>query len=272
LLRNALYIIVFLLSIPAMAQVYTEIGVHGGGTNFRGDVGPTSLHAPQGWVAGIALRQQYGLHYAVRLQGSMGTYASNDAMSSKQYRVDRNQSFRSQLTEGAIMLEVNFLEYVTGSRRDRHSPYIFGGIGVFTFNPQGQYTDGEWYDLQPLGTEGQGTTLTNNNSRYGLSGLCLPFGIGWRFSLADNISLTIESGMRLTSSDYLDDVSGYYVDPVQLSRENGTVAAYFSDRSITPSEKIGYARGQSNRNDIYVFTGFHLYIALTSKNERCSRF
>lgn len=270
--RNALHIIFLSFALSGLAQTYTEVGAFGGGTNFKGDVGPTSIYPPQGWVAGLSVRQQFGAHYAVRLYGSTGTYTASDANSTWVYRRDRNQSFRSNITELGMMMEVNFLEYVTGSRRDRHSPYLFGGIGIFSFNPQGKYSDGQWYDLQPLGTEGQGTTLTNNTSPYGLSGICIPLGLGWRFSLADNVSLAIETGMRITSSDYLDDVSGYYVDPTELAAQNGAMAAYFADRSLSDTDKTGYARGQSNRNDMYFFTGIHLFIALTSKNERCSRF
>lgn len=270
-MRKTLIILLITASVPAFAQRYSELGLFAGGTNFIGDVGAQGLYPPQSWVGGLAFRYQMGLHYAIRAQVSYGEILADDANSNIDFRIDRNQSFRSPIFEASLMMEINFLEYVTGSRRDRQTPYLFGGIGIFNYNPQALYTDGNWYDLQPMGTEGQGTKLSSS-SPYGLSGVCLPFGLGYRFSLGDNISLTIESGIRLTSTDFLDDTSGYYVDNAALAAENGAKAAYFADRSITDTDKTGYARGSQSRNDVYVFTGFHLYFALTSKNERCSRF
>jgi hypothetical protein len=38
------------------------------------------------------------------------------------------------------------------------TPFLFGGIAVFKFNPTTEAADGNTYELQPLGTEGQGTT------------------------------------------------------------------------------------------------------------------
>ncbi|MEO8734182.1 MAG: hypothetical protein ABI373_07615, partial [Flavobacteriales bacterium] len=49
--------------------------------------------------------------------------------------------------------------------------YLFAGVGAFHFNPQAQYK-GNWVDLRPLGTEGQG--LPGGPVEYSLTGVCIP--------------------------------------------------------------------------------------------------
>ena len=269
-MRKALVIILFAFSTASFGQL-AELGLFGGATNFMGDVGPSGLYPPQGWVAGLNFRYQFNEHYGVRLSGNYGTVAADDANSNWESRQDRNLSFQSTLWEASIMMEINFFDYVTGSKKKNHSPYVFVGLGLFGFNPQGLYTDGEWYDLQPLSTEGQATSL-NAQSQYGLVGISLPFGIGYRWSIGNNTSIAIETGFRSTSTDYIDDASTDYVDPVELASIKGEVAAYFADRSFSETDKTGYARANNLNNDWYMFTGIHLYFALTPKNERCSRF
>jgi hypothetical protein len=269
-MRKCLIFIGFVFPVLVQAQL-AELGVFAGGTHFLGDVGNQSIHLPQGWVTGMSFRYQFNEHYGLRFQGCIGELRNDDALSGWVSKQERNLSFRTPIWEAAVLIEFNFFEYITGSKKKNHSPYIFWGVGLFGFNPQAQFTDGEWYDLQPLGTEGQGTSL-NSNAKYGLAGLSMPFGIGYRWSIGNSTSFAIETGFRRSSSDYIDDASGSYVNVAQLEQESGTLAAYFSDRSLAQTDKSGYARANDRTNDWYVFTGFHLYIALTPKNERCSRF
>lgn len=263
-----IYIIAFMLfPLVAFSQL-AEIGVFGGTTLFMGDVGHPVK--PKGYVVGGIYRFQFDEYYALRFHGMYGKTAGYDAEATSDFKINRNQSFESDLIEGAVLIEFNFFEYITGSRKKRHTPYIFGGIGVFKYNPTSVY-NGEVYELQPLGTEGQGSSLSPNNN-YGLIGLNIPFGLGYRWSLGDNTSMTFEIGFRTTTTDYLDDVSGYYVDKDILAAENGEAAAYFSDRSLTDTDKTGTLRGDDSHNDWYTFGGVTFFFALTPQKERCSRF
>jgi len=256
-----------LLPIFGMAQL-TEIGAFGGASNFVGDVGNGFI--PKGYSAGIIYRFQFEERYSIRAQAMYGKISANDADASPAYKVNRNLNFESSVFEIAVMAEFNFFEFITGSKKKSHSPYIFGGVGVFNFNPTA-VVNGESFALQPLGTEGQGSSLSNN-ANYGLWGLSLPFGLGYRYTPADNISISVEIGFRNTTTDYLDDVSGLYVNTKKLENESGAEAAFFSDRSITPTDKTGTMRGDSDRNDWYVFSGITLFVALTPQGERCKRF
>ena len=63
------------------------------------------------------------------------------------------------------------------------SPYVFTGISMFSFNPQAKHGD-TWFELQPLGTEGQGTIAYPDKKKYSLTQLCIPFGTGIKYDLS----------------------------------------------------------------------------------------
>ncbi len=71
---------------------------------------------------------------------------------------------------------------------------------MFSFNPQARNVDplaenkDHWYDLQPLGTEGQG--LTGQPVLYSLTSFSIPFGLGLKVNFLRNFSFGAEWGMR----------------------------------------------------------------------------
>ena len=87
-------------------------------------------------------------------------------MSDDIIRLDRGLHFRTQIQELSSQIEFNFLPFETGSVLYNWSPYIFSGISIYNFNPQAENSNGQWVDLQPLGTEGQGTTAYPERKKY----------------------------------------------------------------------------------------------------------
>lgn len=256
--------------VTAFGQTSNEIGLFLGGSHFIGDVGQNAPFIPTGYAIGLNYRHQFNPHYAIRGTFNYGMVAQDDALSSWDSRKVRNLSFRSPVIEGAVLVEINFLSFVPGSKKMTHSPYIFGGIGVFGFNPQANY-ENQWYDLRPLGTEGQGTNLSAN-PLYSKIAWSIPFGIGYRWRVSDKISMAAEVGWRGTSTDYLDDVSGVYVDPVALENNRGEIAAALSNRSTSTLDQTGLPRGNSQTRDWYIFTGIHFYVELSPFLEKCANF
>ncbi len=272
-MRFKALIILMIMGFGMMAQrshSSDQLGLFFGGSNFIGDVGNYGIHLPQGAVVGINYRHQFDYHYAIRGQFSFGRIANDDALSSMPDRNFRDLHFRSNIYEGMIVGEVNFFEYHPGSRKMNHSPYLFAGFGITTFNPQAFY-EGEWYDLAPLGTEGQRTS-SNPGNYYATATWSIPFGLGYRWNVNDSWSMSVEMGFRRTFTDYLDDVSGDYVDPNIIREAHGDVAAALSNRTDRADELIGYARGNDQTDDWYVFTGFSLYVELTPFVEKCANF
>ena len=167
--------------------------------------------------------------------------------------------------EGALISEFNFQPYGGGATEYKWTPYIFGGIAIFHFNPQAQYTDAMgntlWADLQPLHTEGQGTNAYPDRRPYRLTQLSVPFGVGVRLRASKYLSFTAEYGLRATWTDYLDDVSTTYADPAVLRSEveNGILAASLADRSEVPNQP-GIKRGDDSLTDWYTY--FNLSVGI----------
>ena len=65
-----------------------------------------------------------------------------------------------------------------------------------------------------------------------LVSMAIPFGVGLKWNLGKYFSVGAEWGMRLTFTDYLDDVSGVYYDQDVLIQQRGEVVAQLADRSV----------------------------------------
>jgi len=154
----------------------------------------------------------------------------------------RNLSFRSNNFEINAVGMFNFVEH--GRRfyqRPKWAPYAFAGIGATYFNPKAEL-DGTWHALRPLETEGV---------RYSPIAIVIPFGLGVRYKLDPWWSVTLEGGYRLTFTDYLDDVSGTYIDNNSFS---DPIAAALADRRPEidrPLRPEGAIRGNPDNNDAY---------------------
>ncbi len=267
--KRFIFKILFVSFCTVLNAQYSEVGVFGGASNFIGDVGNYSIHVPQGYAAGLFFRYNFDRHWALRAQINYGYIRNADSLSNWPSRVNRNLHFESPIWEGAIIAEFNFLEYEPGTKHN-HTPYILGGFGIFSFNPRADY-QGETYDLQELGTEGQGTSA-NPDGFYPLASSFFLFGFGYKFAIGRFTSLGIESTFRSTNTDYLDDVSGLYADPDVIAARNGAVAAALSDRSLTQSDKEGVLRGNPANNDWYVFTGITIQFMFDELYEKCASF
>jgi hypothetical protein len=90
-------------------------------------------------------------------------------------------------------------------------------------------------------------------------------------NLARRIGLVMEWGMRKTFTDYIDDVSTTYANPVDLAA-NGPAAVALGDRSLVPQDNTGRQRGNPRNKDWYCFTGLTLTFQLSDKPKSCSAY
>lgn len=180
---------------------------------------------------GIFLSASYNEAITLRLEGTWGGIRAYDSIladvkSSTNGRYERNLSFRSRISEISAIAEIHplFL-FVNWSYRDmdppRISPYLLGGVGFFSFNPQAKNRDGKYVDLQPLSLEGQGFRSYPDRQPYKLSQINFPVGFGVRYELSGAFNLRAEVVHRIVNTDYLDDVSTRYIDPLLFSTEGG---------------------------------------------------
>lgn len=268
--RLVFKILVCLLSLPAVAQ-YSEVGLFAGGSNFIGDVGHYGFHLPTGYAFGGLYKYNFDEHWALRVQINYGHITNSDSTSNLDDRVQRNLHFKSDILEIGLLAEFNFLEVKPGTKKN-HSPYIMGGVGLFSFNPRAEF-QGTLFELQPLGTEGQGTSA-NSDVPYSRASAFFLFGFGYKFAISRSATLGIETTFRRTFTDYLDDVGGQYVDPQVLieENENGALAAALADRNLVPADRIGLDRGNPQNTDWYIFTGVTVQFKFDELYERCASF
>lgn len=272
--RILLVLVLSFSCVMAKAQ-NDEIGVFLGASYYTGDLNPYG-HFNQNTNPALGLvyrRTSREMRYAFRLHGMYGKIEGYDHQSSNRFRQNRNLNFSSTILEAAAIMEVNFFKYELGNtRRFYFSPYVFYGLAYFHHDPHGLY-EGDWYELQPLGTEGQNTSA-NSDDYYKLNQFSVPFGIGIKMNISENIGLAFEYGIRKTFTDYLDDASKKYVNPSILEAESGQLTQFFADRSYSEigDRNIGVNRGITEANDWYYFAGVTISFIINSTTECESNF
>lgn len=249
-----------------------------GATNFLGELGGSDKMGGLGFgdidlvatrpAVMFGFKYQLKHNFILRSNLSYAIFRGDDKYTKELYRRGRNLSFRTGVVELALMGEYYLfnrsesnlynLKGIRGKRGLGLDVYVFAGIGGLYFNPKAQDRQGNWVELQPLGTEGQG--LPGEKDKYSRFTLVIPYGIGIGKPLGRLWSVNFEFGLRKTFSDYIDDVSTDYYDEKALAEGNSELAAYFGSGKAIYSEelggdnvtKAGEQRGDPNNMDAYV--------------------
>lgn len=248
-------------------QVIGGIGV----TNFLGDLGGANKIGRDGLYdldfvstrPSLMIGYRYQLNTFLFLRGNLnwGILKGDDANTTETYRQGRNLHFRSGFLEVDAMAEFYIMQNargnlyrlrgVRGKRGLKVDLYLFGGIGFMYFNPKAKY-QGSWVALQPIGTEGQG--LPDGPDKYSRLTFTVPYGVGVGKSIDRYWSVNVEFTMRMTFTDYIDDVSGLYYGSDRLyqakldagfTEVEALQAAALSDRNIyyKTAPQLGYEEG-----------------------------
>lgn len=272
-----------------------EFGLMFGGSNYQGDL-VDGFFESKGTHAngGIIVRYNPVQRFSFRLGANYGSVSGDDAWyGNDEQRIFRNLHFKSEIWDfhAGFDINLNTFEY----KQERGIiPYVTLGVGVFKFNPKAQFIyqtntwhssdlqnyaslesrDGDWVELQPLGTEGQQTTEYNDIKRYSLTQISIPFGVGFKFKLSKQWTFGLEYVPRYTFTDYLDDVSGLYVEPVYLESQYGAISPAMSDRTNRSVDQTlaGAPRGDQTQRDMYAIFGVTLTYRIIRSGDRCPAF
>lgn len=243
---------------------------------------------------------RYSAHpaFAIRLGVNYGTlYANDDWNKSKAEKAStieadayqrymRNLSVRSRVWETNLIFEITPRRFSVESlgARKRFQPYVMLGVAALHFKPQAKYIDRNgndrgYVDLHDLKVEGNGlssNTYQDAPKNYSLWQLAVPMGLGVRWDIGRRLAIGIEYMYRLTFTDYLDNVSGKYVDPalyqnteLGLTPTQAALAAEMADPSyqIDPNYKhsAGQLRGNSSNKDAYSTFGITVIFKVPSR-------
>ena len=266
LLLAVLFIFISTTESNSQYKPNQEFGILGGTGYYIGDMNSTHFNNLR-VAGGITYRKNFDRRFTFKSSALYTNVYANDENSKDLIKVNRNLKFKSDIIELSGQIEFNFLAYETGNSLYNWTPFIFTGVSIFNYNPQAEGLDGQWYNLQELGTEGQGTTSFTNRKKYSLTQLSVPFGGGVKIGVSDNFNIIVEYGLRKTFTDYIDDVSTTYVG---IPSEFTNIAIELADQSIDGPQLAGIARGDETNKDWYSFSGITLSFRLQGKTKGCN--
>ncbi|WP_281615381.1 carboxypeptidase regulatory-like domain-containing protein [Flammeovirga sp. SubArs3] len=259
-------------NIAPSTDKHWALTVYGGWSNYYGDL--TKSRSPFttnfqliGGNIGGAFEKRLSHRIVVRGEFGWSRISGDDNQTAEagSFEYDRNLHFRNDLFQLSALGQIDILPHLGHySQRRLVTPYILTGVTVLFSNPRGKTTENNgstWVDLQPLGTEGQGTSTTK--PKYNKTVMALPLGLGVNFKVTDRLDIGVEWVTRFTATDYLDDISKSYVGDAffggnQLAaamadRSQESIAVLTGEQRQVPEYKFGPGdkRGSNNVNDGY---------------------
>lgn len=277
--NNKMKKIIFLIAVVICFNVnaqFQEIVGGVGYANYLGDLNSKNTIAQQINFNDFKLSLSLGYRYNFQKMFSIGLnfYHMNVAGYDSEntdvvgynaafYRKNRNLSFHSIINQGFLDFRIEpFRTQKSWTSGKIHiSPYFGAGVGFFKFNPKTMY-NGQEYELQPLGTEGQG--LPGYQAPYNLFQIGIPLSFGIKITDKNRkFGVALDFTQTITFTDYIDDVSSYYVNPAVVNANYDPAKAALvnalGNRNTFPAgfTEVTYydqKRGNSDYND-YFMTG-----------------
>jgi hypothetical protein len=257
-----------LITIQLNAQFH--LGAFLGGANYLGELN-SEVYKRTKPAVGLSLNYEVSDRVMLRSQFSIAKVEGADKYNNSEYeKLNRNLSFQSNIAEFSLIGELTAFNLYS----IRWSPYAFGGLAIFHFNPYTSDSANNKVYLRPLSTEGEGLSNYPNRRPYSLTQFAIPFGGGIKYVVNENIRIGLEIGLRKLFTDYLDDVSSNYVDPQDLLAAHGSTAVAISyrgdevpggDQASYPDNGYpakGALRGNPKKLDWYYFSGIHVTFRL----------
>jgi hypothetical protein len=276
-------IVLFTFSFAGKAQQFkpnTEVGVLLGASYYLGDLNTTHFqNALLG--GGLIVRKNIDRRFSYKAELLYLNVKADDLDNpTDTIALSRGLRFQSPIYELSGQIEFNFLPYDPGNPLYTWTPFIYTGVSFFNFNPKAENKDGLLVDLQPLGTEGQGTTSFPEREEYSLTQFSIPLGGGVKIAVNPSFNIIFEYGIRKTFTDYLDDVSTTY--PGNSTLINNASAEMSNPVWRDPENIIQrdvaqaglnapatYQRGDPNKKDWYSFLGITLSFKLNDNTQGC---
>ncbi len=302
------YILVVFILIGLIANAQrVEVGLMIGGSNYLGDLSNEKILMKETHFSGsIFGRYNFSPKFAMKGYFGYGKVSGDDKnlisekrdyllkgvkMTGFEFNKYRNLNFYSDIYEFSLHAEYNFLKNELSTYKARpFLPYVFIGLGIFNFNPKSNFGNNT-VELQPLATEGQGSTTYNEMKKYSLTAVCLPMGIGFRQKIGDDFFIGVEGGVRFTNTNYLDDVGGKYGSGSVIFGASGKTGVLMADRSwelnpnSNPSTENPLATETFifneddkrsdrtlNKTDMYFMAGITLSYTIRFRGQGCPTF
>ncbi|MCD6544536.1 MAG: hypothetical protein J7K34_08505, partial [Flavobacteriaceae bacterium] len=195
--------------------------------NYIGDIGSTKYIWPNNYAVGGIYKWNMSPHFTIRGTYTYAKISGDDTKSGNSFREARGLSFSNSLHELAGGIEYHFFKYSLSKIGYTQTPYILVEAAVAYYATGGSLDD-------------DGNLIVSDPKTFNFT---IPFGIGYKMKLANNIGIAFETSFRYTFSD---DIDGY---PFQELNNDGIPV----DKNGIPTDEN--IQINPNNNDWYVFTG-----------------
>ncbi len=274
-----------------------RIGAHSGIMSYYGDLSSQYFETNRQTLKltknldflthGISIEKSFSPVWSFRLSGSYGQFIAEDRSINFKNELltdDENSrralNVKTNIIDGGLMLTRYF------GKKTFISPYITLGAGYTFFETNADLFDANgkqyhyWSDqtVRDIAEDAPDAFNANEIERdydyeTALNGLLtegvdyetqtfsFPVGIGLKFRLSSRLNLNLETVSRYTLTDYLDDVSGTYLE---------TYDNALQQHAAVPGERLaGNYRGREDDklNDIYSYSSISLHYNFGRKKE-----
>ncbi len=231
-LCGLLMVILMLLPHSLHAQKF-EAGLYGGFSAYHGDLNTERIFHKVYPAAGLVLRINHNDRISTRANATWSVLRSSDRSTAQRFIniMDHPDypavyyEFETDIFELSIQGEYNILPLASGSASARFTPYLFAGVGGVYFSPNPMEFGNGGTDRQPT----QAHQHPDDDGEYNNLALVGLTGLGFKYNFTQHLSGSIDVGLRVSTTDYLDEVSH---------------------------------KGDPSKNDGYSFAGFSLTYAL----------
>jgi len=191
--KNKFFFIFFFFLSQSYSQK-NELGIFIGGSNYVGDVGPTTFINPNDIIGGLIYKRNLNNRIGLRGSVSYGNLYSSDRLpgSSNDRRI-RGYNFINKFADFNIGFEFNFKDFDIEDESKQYTLYIHSGMSYFInkFHKN---------NLQPPPAAG-----TNPNPLKNVNDFSLPISLGLKFKpLEKKITYGIEISANYSFTDDLD--------------------------------------------------------------------
>ena len=237
--KSVLFLFVFLCCSQFVMAQHTElsenkgeVGLLMGLASYQGDIAPDVQVFYRNY--GAFVKKQLNSYVGVRLNVEMQKLASHDMLSLDPYAKLRNANFQINTIEASAMGEFYFLNYISGSRNKKFTPYVGFGVGYL-------------YTLDTIRNNNTSVVilstaaLLNGEQKQSALNLTFPLNLGFKFNVYRRFNILAEATYRYSTTDKLDFVDGN-ATPVTLAAPFGYQgSASGNDRFFSAKLGISYS-------------------------------
>jgi hypothetical protein len=231
-----------------------EIGIFAGGSNYIGDVGPTTYISPfsnnasSNYVGGIIFRKNFNKRISARTKFNYSKIGSSDNWpQTVDYRKSRKKYFKNRIVEVGLGVDFNFTDFDIFNSATQKTPYISLGISYFLYDAL-EYKEN--VSPPPAPYEYEATKSSKHPSAYNIS---IPITLGYKIKPSKKFIFSFEISANYSFSDNLD----------------GSDPSKKQIQSLSNPTDIDNKFGSTLSNDWYVFSGISITYLFGKKNCYC---